>query len=480
MNFIQRGIRSVIRKPVKSILLLLVVVVISSFYMSGMASQSASINTQDSTRQAVGATFRLELSEANRHTRLEEAAEHLGDKTEGSYNGVHFFQTENGMSGVSTDNSFETIIAEDAEKIAETEGIEEYNLTTVATVVNPVNFKRIEDPDMDQSQDYGGVNLVGNRIMEMDMNVSDGKIKIIDGRMTTKDNKDVCVISKELAELNVLSIGDELQFNQWDDKENSKIYSAKIVGIYEIEQSMTPVMSGDTYRPENTIFTDLDFPEKPSGEEGNPLYQYAIFKVADVDKYDEVKAEIEKVDIDWERYDLIDNNGNIKNMAENFNDMEQMSRILLAIVSAASFIILCLIFLFWMKNRTQEIGILLALGELKRKIWGQFLWEAFLIGIIGLLFSFLIAPALSQATASYLAQQTQEQAQEQTEANQGMVSADGYTAPDMEIQDVEIHITPSMFAKDSAAIGILLVVSVSIAGITIMRKKPKEILSEMS
>ena len=91
MNFIQRGIRSVIRKPVKSILLLLVVVVISSFYMSGMASQSASINTQDSTRQAVGATFRLELSEANRHTRLEEAAEHLGDKTEGSYNGVHFF-----------------------------------------------------------------------------------------------------------------------------------------------------------------------------------------------------------------------------------------------------------------------------------------------------------------------------------------------------------------------------------------------------
>lgn len=480
MNFIQRGIRSVIRKPVKSILLLLVVVVISSFYMSGMASQSASINTQDSTRQAVGATFRLELSEANRHTRLEEAAEHLGDKTEGSYNGVHFFQTENGMSGVSTDNSFETIIAEDAEKIAETEGIEEYNLTTVATVVNPVNFKRIEDPDMDQSQDYGGVNLVGNRIMEMDMNVSDGKIKIIDGRMTTKDDKDVCVISKELAELNDLSIGDELQFNQWDDKENSEIYSAKIVGIYEIEQSMTPVMSGDTYRPENTIFTDLDFPEKPSGEEGNPLYQYAIFKVADVDKYDEVKAEIEKVDIDWERYDLIDNNGNIKNMAENFNDMEQMSRILLAIVSAASFIILCLIFLFWMKNRTQEIGILLALGELKRKIWGQFLWEAFLIGIIGLLFSFLIAPALSQATASYLAQQTQEQAQEQTEADEGMVSADGYTAPDMEIQDVEIHITPSMFAKDSAAIGILLVVSVSIAGITIMRKKPKEILSEMS
>ena len=84
MNFFKLAERSVLRKPVKSILLLLVVVVISSFYMSGMASQSASINTQDSTRQAVGATFRLELNEANRHTRLEEAAEHLRDKIEGN------------------------------------------------------------------------------------------------------------------------------------------------------------------------------------------------------------------------------------------------------------------------------------------------------------------------------------------------------------------------------------------------------------
>lgn len=480
MNFIRRGNRSVIRKPIKSILLLLVVVVISSFYMAGMACQSASIHTQDSTRQAVGATFRLELSEANRHTRLEEAAKQLGDKTEGNYNGVYFYQTEEGMSGVTTDNSFETILPEDAEKIAGTGGIEAYNLTTVPTVVNPVNFKRIEDPDTDQSQDFGGVNLVGNCIMEMDMDVSSGKIEIIDGRMTMKNDKDVCVISEELAKLNDLKVGDELQFNQWDDRENSEVYSAEIVGIYEIVQSMAPVMSGDTYRPENTIFTDLDFPEKPSGEEGNPLYQYAIFKVEDVDKYDAVKAAIEKVDIDWTRYDLIDNNGDIKNMAENFNDMEKTSQVLLAVVSIASFIILCLIFLFWIKNRTQEIGVLLALGEYKKNILGQFVWEAVVIGTVGLLLSFVVSPGVSQITASYLAQQTQEQAQGQTSADEGLVSADGYTAPNMEIQDVEISITPGMIVKDSAAIVILLVVSVSVSGITIMRKKPKEILSEMS
>ena len=59
MNIMQRGFRSIIRKPIKSILLLLVVVVISSFFMAGLSGQSANIKTQDATRQAVGATFRL-------------------------------------------------------------------------------------------------------------------------------------------------------------------------------------------------------------------------------------------------------------------------------------------------------------------------------------------------------------------------------------------------------------------------------------
>ena len=73
---------------------------------------------------------------------------------------------------------------------------------------------------------------------------------------------------------------------------------------------------GDSYRPENTIFTDMSFPEKPSGNEGNPFYQYAIFKVQNAGKYDQVKKSVQKANIDWSRYDLIDNNGNIKNMTE--------------------------------------------------------------------------------------------------------------------------------------------------------------------
>ena len=51
-------------------------------------------------------------------------------------------------------------------------------------------FLRIEDSDMDQSTDVGGVNLRGNRIMEMDMDVSAGKISLIEGRMIEKDDSE--------------------------------------------------------------------------------------------------------------------------------------------------------------------------------------------------------------------------------------------------------------------------------------------------
>ena len=288
MNIMQRGFRSIIRKPIKSILLLLVVVVISSFFMAGLSGQSANIKTQDATRQAVGATFRLEENEANRHKRIDEATKIIGEDKEGTYGGFTQKQLPNGAWMGKADNSFETIKPEDAQKIAGVDGIEAYNLITVSTPVNPVNFKRIEDPDVDQSSDLGVVNVRGNRIMEMDMDVASGKIKLVEGRMIKENETDVCVVSEELAKLNSLKPGDELQFNNAKDKENSQEYSAKVVGIYKTTQKIKPVMSGDTYRSENTIFTDLHFPEKASGEEGNPLFQYAIFKVKDVDAYDRV------------------------------------------------------------------------------------------------------------------------------------------------------------------------------------------------
>ena len=150
MNFFGLARRSVFRKPVKSILLLLIVFAISTLLLAGVASKNASIEVQDKTRQAIGAGFLLERNAEYRTKRVREYSEKIGNDKEGSFGGYH--QEKEIINGVETwtgwtTNEFEGLDIKDIEKLAKAKGIADYNITTVTTPVNPVNFKRIEDKD---------------------------------------------------------------------------------------------------------------------------------------------------------------------------------------------------------------------------------------------------------------------------------------------------------------------------------------------
>lgn len=477
MNLFQRAVRSCLRKPIRSILLLLVVFLVSLLLLSGMAGRSANIAVKDSTRQAIGAGFLLEENPENRSRRIEEASrkiEELSADGQGEYDGYHQQKiTVNGNEVWQswTDNSFESLKMEDIEKIAAAEGISDYNITTVPTAVLPVGFERIEDAGTDQTGDLQGVALVGNLDMTLDDNVLGGNVTIKEGRMTTAEDSNVCVISEELAEKNHLEVGDSLRF--CPVKEVEPVQEAVIVGIYQVKERMEPYMSGDTYRSENVIFTDLHFPEKV--EQDDPLYEKAYFKVADVDEYDAVKEAIKKVDIDWQRYDLIDNDGSLETMAANFNDLEKISNTLLLVVAGAGLMILFFIFIFWIRSRACEIGILLSIGIARGKIFLQILTEAFLTGIFALALSFLAAPAVSGAAAGYLTERQAQQSELQAELDAGGTATE-YQAPELTVTDVKTEITPAMLLADGLCVCVLIVLSTGAAGVLIFCRKPMNIL----
>ena len=109
--------------------------------------------------------------------------------------------------GVLTDNSFESLKQDDIEKIAGVEGIADYNITTVPTAVKRKNFERIKNANTRiQTNDFQGVTLIGNRDMMLDANVLSGNVSVTQGRMTTKDDLNACVISEELANRNQLKV----------------------------------------------------------------------------------------------------------------------------------------------------------------------------------------------------------------------------------------------------------------------------------
>lgn len=480
MNFLGLARRSILRKPKKSILLLLIVFVISTLLLAGMASKNASIEVQDKTRQAIGAGFLLEKNAEYRSKRIKELGNKIGKK-EGSLEGYHQEKVVvNGVEGWRgwTTNEFETLNIKDIEKLSKVKGISNYNITTATTAVNPVNFKRIEDEEVDQNADVGGVSLIGNLDMKFDRNVLSNNLYIKEGRMISSKDKDMCVISEELANKNNLKIGDKISFNDYHNKEDSKVSEVKIVGIYQVNQKMSPLMQGDTYRSENVIFTDLNFPEKAEGET-SPLFERAYFKVENVDEYNEVRSSLQNMDINWEMYDLIDNNGNSKTMSSNFNDLAKISEIMIMLISIASFIILVLVFLFWIKNRVKEIGILMSLGVPKFRIISQIWIEAVMIAILSLGLSFIVSPNVSKVTANYLVSQQVQQMKEEENENEGKVSTE-YVAPKQDVQEVSVTVTPRMYLVDGLGVIGLITAAVFASSGVILRRNPKDILSEMS
>lgn len=478
MNILELSICCLIRKKAKTILLLCIVFVISCLIYAGWACKSANVRTQTEGKQAIGASFRMEENEANRHERTAEAIKKLGGQP-GSVDGSHIEQLESGDWQIWHDNSFETLQMEDIETLAGQEGIAEYNVTTANIVVNPVNFIRMEDPDVDQSSDQLGVSLRGNMEMRLDFDVQNGNIEVNEGRMITPEDKNVCVISRELAELNGLAVGDELEFNDWKERETSKVCRAEIVGIYDTIHKMTPIMYGDSYRSENIIMTDLRFPEKPEGCEGDPLYQYATFWVEDVDAYDTVKEQMKKADINWKRYDFIDNTGMSDTMAENFGDLDEMSSILLVLVAVSGTVIIFLVCLFWLKGRIHEIGIFLAIGKSKAAIIAQMMMEGILIGCISFLLATICAPALSKSVADYLVGYQVKQQEEQREAEEGMTSL-GVAEYETEVMGVETEVTGSVIRLSACSILGVILAAVLSSCMFVVVQKPKEILSKMS
>ena len=381
MSFCSRGIKNIIRKPLKSILLIMLIIIISIFVFVGISSKDASVQVQTESKQAMGSGFQITENIENMRERLNKEA-------------VYTYLPDGAILSQAPNHQFDSVLMEDILKIAQVEGIINYNVITDNTAVMQKDFERIYDDEKDQYADFGGVNLVGNLRMEENYIVKSGYMELTEGRYINENDKDVVVISEELAKLNNLKIGDKMTFGSIENKENS-IYSATIVGIFKINNEFPTIYMGDTFRSENTIFTDLRFPEKPEGYIDDPLYLYATFQIEDLNKYDEILEKVKQLNIVWERYDIIDSNGVSETLASNFKDVSNITDIMLKTIFICSFAILFLMFIFWVRNRNYEIGIYLSLGKKKIEIVGQIIFEVVVITLVALSIGNCIAPKIA-------------------------------------------------------------------------------------
>ena len=150
--------------------------------------------------------------------------------------------------------------------------------------------------------------------------------------------------------------------------------------------------------------------------------------------------------------------------------------------------ILTLILSMWIKQRRHETGILLAVGITKGRIVFQYIVEIFMIAVLAFGLSYFTSSLVSQGISDLIFHRVAE-SQEVPEIE---VPDDGseylditgqyipYDTSELEtVESVQVNVRPSDLLYIYIFGAMLIVVSVSVASITVIQMKPRKILSQM-
>ena len=280
-------------------------------------------------------------------------------------------------------------------------------------------------------------------------------LKLEKGRHIEENDNNKIMIHEKFAELNNVNLGDKIKLSQ-----EGKTLELEIVGIYSGEKTNTfNGLSSDFI--ENTVYTDY----KSSQELSNLIAKNKVtsveYGVEDPTKLDDVIKAVENLGINNlmvsksnKNYELVTSS------VESITKITNMIRIGSVVVGV---VILSLILMFWVRERTYEIGILLSLGTSKVNLVLQFIVEVLLVTIFGL----MIALGIEIATIKYLA------------SNVGSIFSEELPKSiadelmKMSVNGIDIvNLVIVMIA--------IVIISVVVALLPILKMKPKKILTNIN
>lgn len=294
--------------------------------------------------------------------------------------------------------------------------------------------------------------------------------QLADGRQITAEDEHKAMISKEVAEMNGLSVGDTLHASVvegvagWQPEHAGTQVDFEIVGIYSVTRSEPASPSTpESELQENVVFTDINtakelyqikYPDR-SAEQYNYTSGIMLF-LNDPAQMEQTVADLKTQPYaDWDNFVISENNARYEQTAGAIQKAETISFFLLIVILVLSVGILALILLMWTRERMTEVGILISLGISPKAITGQIVLENYYVALP----SFLIAALLSFGLSGVIGN-----------AIGGL------------LQDIKLasYIGAVQLVIVAVCAAVVIAVSVLLASISILRKKPKDILTDLS
>ena len=507
MNFIKRAFLSIKSRLSKTMLLFVVMSVICLLILCGISIQTASVNAGVIARQKLGAEVTLKIDTEKMRENM--MANRENPPSSSSSESSQAERMKPTMTPVPISNVEELLesdyvtnyVAESSTSVLANDftavGADDENSSSTENTNNNM-------PQMDRGKmgNRGDVTLNGVSSLENTSSYMDGNITISEGESITSDttDKNVAVIEEALATENDLSVGDTIKVASTSDEDTT--YELKIIGIYTSNEDFTEqAMMNTASSPYNQIYTNLETISQIKGDDYSDAVDSATFYLNDPENVDAFIADAEKnTSIDFDTFKLDANDAAYEQMLGPIENISSFAKMAVVVITIAGATILTLIIMLSIRDRNQEIGILLSLGEKKNKIIAQFAVEILLILTLSLGASSLLGNGTSNIIANQLlaSEISTENTSNQMDSNMpGMPGGGpggqnqggnkffggmfGQNNSNVEVIDeLDVSVSASDFMKMAGVGFAISIIATCVPAVTVMRLNPKNILSRHS
>lgn len=349
----------------------------------------------------------------------------------------------------------ELIKDSEAQKILKVQGVEKANFRA-DELLDVTRYKLVEGGEggvtLDRKEE--SQTLVASFISESAEieEFLNGKYEMIKGGGISDGAENEVLIHEEFATLNRIQVGDEIEVGLYKKK-----LKLKVVGVFSGKDSQ------QTFRSEmieNRFFVGI----KTLGQfKKNLEYQQVKYLVSDPKQVEEVTNSAKKLELNWKELSLENNFAKKKAIYQTIENVEKLLVKILIGVSVMGGLILGFVLLFWFRGRIHEIGTLLAIGKTKMNIFWQMLIELIIIATL----SFGPAIFLGNLSAGVLTEKIMSEANPDQSGN----------TTDVVLSRKQLDLFDYLGTYMCG--GAVIFLAVSGASISVMRLKPKAILTKM-
>ncbi|MBD5457184.1 MAG: FtsX-like permease family protein [Lachnospiraceae bacterium] len=485
MSFIKRAFLYVVRKWQQSIIVFLILFAVCTSALVGLAILKASDTAAANLRRQFGGTFSLGIDMSN------PANMHSAGSTD-RYTGSYY-------SGDTIDN-------EVIDEVLKTPGIADYsaNIEVVANLKSDDGqyYNLAENKQNYYSSAQAHIAPIqGWTSLQQCSYFANGILEVTQGEMFSGGASGQAVISRELAELNGLTVGSRITLEINRDVTGIDFPAEKqecvfeIAGIFDIlmEQQIDQY-TGQRQMLQNWVFVNsrtlLPYLNELLESIGmEPMgYEKVTFSIEDPAEMDTIIKGIQSNRaINWNCFKIEFDNASYQSAEDALNGMNSSVRLMIVIIVLAGIAVLALLLSIWAKFRVRETGVMLALGESRGKILAQRITEIALVAVLTFGLSYPASGMAANNIGNMLLTQANEQIIPESPSNTiqtGMpITSDDFdlspvfAAP--KVEELTVTVTSDIFMAVYGLGLMIVLLSVCAASVPAMRMKPNEILSKM-